>query len=103
MQDPRVLANSVNLQSYRAWELEGYRRSGFVAAMMTVPALAMALTLAAALAKSATGGAGVGAVWSGAVFAIYLVVVGGLMLVSMRRLSAWRRAHAWSPPVPARP
>jgi hypothetical protein len=38
-----------------------------------------------------------------AALAIYLAVAGGLMLVSVLRLNAWRRAHAWTPPTTRAP
>jgi hypothetical protein len=39
MQDPRALSNLRNLQSYRAWEQEGFRRSGFFMIIVSLPVI----------------------------------------------------------------
>jgi hypothetical protein len=103
MQDPRALANPRNLQSYRAWEHEGYRRSGFLMIIMSVPVILAPLfiftvNLTTALLRYAITGARDSALLDMAAFAIYLALAGGLMLLSVVRLNAWRRAHAWTPP-----
>ena len=103
MQDPRALANSRNLQSYRAWEKEGFRRSGFLMIIMSVPAILAPLfictiNLTATLFRHAITDARAWAALTATTFAIYLAVAGGLMLFSVLRLNAWRRAHAWTPP-----
>jgi len=101
MQDPRALANTTNLKSYRAWERDGYRRSGFGAIFMIVPMLMVAFTFAASLLEQATRDARTVVVLVGAAFAIYLVVTGGLMVFGVLRLNAWKRAHPWAPPSPS--
>lgn len=100
MQDPRALANSKNLNSYRAWALEGYRRSGFVQITMIVPLLVPLLALAPILFKHAARDARAWVVLTGAAFALYMVTVFGLSLFAVLRLNAWRRAHPWEPPSP---
>ena len=105
MQDPRALANWRNLQSYRAWEQEGYGRSGFLMIIMSVPVILaplfiVTINLTSTLFKHATTDARAWAVLTAAAFALYLAVAGGLMLLSVLRLNAWRRAHAWAPPTP---
>ena len=46
MQDMRPLANSRNLKSWRAWEGEAYRRSGFNAVLLASPMLTVLFVLA---------------------------------------------------------
>jgi hypothetical protein len=103
MQDPRALANSRHLQSYRAWEQESYLRSGFLMIIMSVPAILAPLfiftvNLTTTLFKPAMPDARAETVLTATAFAIYLAVAGGLMLFSVVRLNAWKRAHAWTPP-----
>ena len=103
MQDPRALANLGNLKSYRAWEQEGYRRSGFLMLVMSVPTMLapvfiVATVLTTTLFEHGASGARVRAVLAGTAFAGYLVIAIGLMLFSILRLNAWRRAHPWAPP-----
>ena len=100
MQDPRALANSNNLNSYRAWTREGYRRSGYVAIAVFVPLLAPLLALAPTLFAHATRDARAWAMLMGTAFALYLVAVLGLSLLAVLRLNAWKRAHPWTPPPP---
>ncbi len=103
MQDPRALANSRNLQSYRAWEQEGYRGSGFLMIIMSVPVILaplfiVTINLTTILFRHAITDARASAVVTATAFAIYLAVAGGLMLFSVVRLNDWRRVHAWTPP-----
>ena len=98
MQDPRALANSKNLNSYRSWERDGYRRSGFGAIFMCVSLLVVVFTVATTLFEHAAKDARALAVLAGAAFAVYLVATGGLMLFGVLRLNAWKRAHPWTPP-----
>jgi uncharacterized membrane protein YGL010W len=105
MQDPRALANLSNLQSYRAWEKESYRRSGFLMIIMSVPVILaplfiFAVNLTITLFRHAMAHARASAMVTATIFAVYLVVAGGLMLFSVIRLNAWRHAHAWTPPTP---
>jgi len=103
MQDPRALANLRNLQSYRAWEQESYGRSGFLMIILSVPVILAPLfiftiNLTTTLFRHAITDARAWAVLTATTFALYLAVAGGLMLFSVIRLNAWRRAHAWTPP-----
>lgn len=98
MQDPRALANPKNLTSYRAWEREGCRRSGYFAVLAIVPLLALVFTLAATRFAHATADVGGFVALTGAAFALYLAVVAGLMIFAVLRLRAWRRAHPWAAP-----
>lgn len=107
MQDPRALANLRNLQSYRDWEQEGYRRSGFLMIIMSVPVILAPLFIATinlttTLFKHAITVPRAWAALTATVFAIYLAAAGGLMLFSVLRLNAWRRTHVWTPPSPRR-
>ncbi len=101
MQDPRALANLRNLQSYRAWEQEGFRRSGFLGIIMSVPMILAPLFIftITALFRHATTDVRAWAVLTATAFAIYLAAAVGLMLFSVLRLHAWRRTHAWTPPI----
>lgn len=103
MQDPRALANSGNLRSYRAWEQKSYRRSGFLMVIMSVPVILAPLfiftiNLTTVLFRQAITDARAWAILTATAFAIYLAVASGLMLFSVIRLNAWRQAHAWTPP-----
>ena len=103
MQDPRALANLGNLKSYRAWEQESYRRSGFLMLVMSVPTMLapvfiLTTILTTTLFEHATRDARAWAVLTGTAFAVYLVVAIGLMLFSVLQLNAWRQAHPWAPP-----
>jgi hypothetical protein len=100
MQDPRALANFDNLKSYRAWQREGFRRSGLDAVSMIAPLLVPFLTWATVLFEHATRDARAFVVLTGAAFALYLATFGGLALVAVVRLNAWKRAHPWAPPSP---
>jgi hypothetical protein len=96
MRDPRALANSENLKSYRAWVQEGYRRSGFNLFMMGIPIFAVAPTISIALFKHAIREAGLTILLTGSI--IYFAVVVGLGLLAALRLNSWRHAHVWTPP-----
>jgi hypothetical protein len=105
MQDPRALANLKTLQSYRSWEQDGLRRSGYLIIVMSIPVILAPLFIFTiiTLASRATTGAPAGAALGATVFAIYLAVAGGLMVISFLRLNAWRQAHAWTPPTTGEP
>jgi len=104
MQDMRALSNSRNLKSWRAWEQDAYRRSGFTVMVLIFSLMAalvapLAIPLAATLHRHApqllkpvllTG--------SG----LYLAMTLGLMAFAVLRLQAWRRANPWTPPEPPR-
>jgi hypothetical protein len=100
MQDPRALANTNNLNSYRAWTREGYRRSGFFAIIVIEPLLMIAFTSFITLFEHPTRDLRTRAELIGAAFALYLVTCVGLMLFATLRLNAWKRAHPWAPPSP---
>jgi len=95
MRDPRVLANSENLKSYRAWEQESYRRSGFNMFMMAIPLFAVAPTITITLFKHAMIYASRWVFLTGSL--IYFVIILGLGLFAVLRMNDWRRAHAWTP------
>ncbi len=104
MQDPRALANLANLRSYRACEQDGLRRSGFLMTVLSVPAVLaplfiVSISVATTLFRHGATDARAWAALTATAFAIYLAIAGGLMLVSVLRLNAWRRAHAWTPPL----
>jgi hypothetical protein len=102
MQDMRALRNSRSLKSWRAWEQEAYRRSGFTAIFMIFALMAsfvvpVAIPIVTSLHRRAprllepvvlTG--------SG----LYLAAIFGLMAFAVLRLQAWRRANPWTPPEP---
>jgi hypothetical protein len=92
MQDPRALANLNNLNSYRAWQREAHRRAGFGA----FPLLAMVVPIACALLSGVRRNLEVAVVLAGV--ALYLVLGAGLLVVTLLRLNAWKRAHPWTPP-----
>ncbi len=100
MQDPRALANTNNLNSYRAWDREGQRRSGFFAIILIVPLLAPFLTLALSSFEHTARDARAFVVLAGAALVLYLAVGLGLSLIAVLRLKAWKRAHPWTPPLP---
>ncbi len=92
MQDPRALKNPTNLRSWRAWQSEGFRRSGYVVIFGGVfPPLVVAFVLAVTLLKPRLVVAEAG-------FGLYLAVCFGLMALAMLRLNAWQRANPWTPP-----
>jgi hypothetical protein len=103
MQDPRALANTANLKSYREWGQEGFRRSGFLPIVLMTTLLAPLFTVSLTpLAHLARGGHD-WVVLIGGALAVYLAACLGLALVAVYRLKAWRRAHPWSPPTPRNP
>lgn len=92
MQDPSALKNPRNLRSWRAWQGEGYRRSGFMAITAGVlPPLASAFVMGCVLLRPALRDLEIG-------FWLYLAAAFGLMVFAMLRLNAWQRAHPWTPP-----
>jgi hypothetical protein len=98
MRDPRALANFDNLNSYRAWEREGFRRSGFFMITMFVPLFVPLLTLAFTMFGHEARDARAFVVLAGAALALYLATGLGLSLIAVLRLNAWKRAHPWAPP-----
>jgi len=98
MQDPRALANPKNLASYRAWNQDGVRRSGFSAITTGVMAFAPMLTGALLLFKPARQDPHTWLVVVGTAFALYLAIMLGLTLFAVLRFNAWKRAHPWEPP-----
>lgn len=103
MQDPRALANTKNLNSYRAWEREGLSRSGLNASGLVLALSTPMFALAASWIEKATRGDAAALVrLMGAAMAVYAVTLGGLMLLGVLRLNAWKRAHPWAPPAPGR-
>jgi hypothetical protein len=94
MQDLRALKNPTNLSSWRAWQAQGYRRSGFLVIMAAVfPALVSTFIIACTLfgRTLSLNGLAVG-------FGLYLAAALGLMGLAMLRLTAWQRANPWTPP-----
>jgi len=91
MKDPRALRNSRNLSSWRAWEQEAYRRSGFTAIFAGVCSLAVGFVLACTLYRGPVA-------FVVLAFGAYLAAVFGLMVFAVLRLNAWKRAHPWTPP-----
>jgi hypothetical protein len=92
MQDPRALKNTQNLTSWRAWQREGYRRSGLLAINAGVfPLLAIAFVVAIALTRPTLAELAVG-------FGLYLAAAFALMGYAVLRLNAWKRANPWTPP-----
>ena len=101
MQDARALANTRNLNDYRAWEREGFSRSGLNAVLLIVALSALIFTFAAVrIEHAARGDPGALVRLMGAAVAVYGATVGGLMLLGVVRLNAWKRAHPWAPPPP---
>jgi hypothetical protein len=95
MQDMRPLANSRNLKSWRAWEGEAYRRSGFNAVLLASPMLTVLFVLAFTAYGRAPGHIEAVVIIG---FGLYLATVLGLMGFAVLRLQAWRRANPWIPP-----
>ena len=98
MQDPRALANTRNLESWRAWRREGFRRSGFGPISLIVPLLAPPFVLAPALFGHAARDARGWVILMAVALALYLAAGLGLSVFAALRLNAWKRAHPWSPP-----
>jgi hypothetical protein len=98
MQDPRALANPKNLESYKAWEQDGVRRSGSSAIFTGAMTLTPVLIGAVLLLKPTTKVSHAWLVLVGTAFALYLAIALGLMLFAVLRLNAWKRAHPWEPP-----
>lgn len=99
MRDPRALANTRNLKSWRAWERQGMNRSGLNVAVVVVAVSALPFSFAASWIEHATrGDAGALVRLMAAALALYLAANGGLMLACVLRLNAWKRAHPWTPP-----
>jgi hypothetical protein len=103
MQDPRALANTANLKSYRAWGQEGFRRSGFLPITLMTTLLAPVFTLSITRFAHLARGGHDWVVLIGAALAIYLAACLGLALFAVYQLKAWQRAHPWSPPAPRNP
>ncbi len=101
MQDPRALANPKNLESWRAWSQDGFRRSGFSAIMAAVVASTPVLSMAMVLTRPVRKDTHAWLILVGAASALYLAIMLGLMAFAILRLNAWKRAHPWEPP-PAR-
>jgi hypothetical protein len=99
MRDLRALANIKNLDSYRAWQREGYRRSGLMAVSLIVPLSACFFVLLPTFLEPMTRDARSFVFLMGGAMALYLALIGGSMVFAMLRLNAWKRAHPWSPPV----
>lgn len=91
MQDARALNNSRNLRSWRAWEAEAFRRSGFFATAVVFPLLVAGFVMACALFKPAPRDLLTG-------FCLYLATTGGLMVFVVLRLNAWKQVNPWTPP-----
>lgn len=101
MRDARALANTKNLNDYRAWEREGFSRSGLNAVLLIVALSGVIFTFAAVrIEHAARGDAGAVVRLMGAAVAVYAAAMGGLMLLGVVRLNAWKRAHPWAPPSP---
>jgi hypothetical protein len=98
MPDPRALANSRNLESYRAWKREGFQRSGLFAIALIYPLLVPFFTLAVTTFEPAARDGRSFVVLAGSALALYLAAGLGLTLWAALRLNAWKRAHPWSPP-----
>jgi hypothetical protein len=95
MQDPRALKNPRNLGSWRAWQGEAYRRSGFLAIAGGVsPLLTIVFVVACTLFKPALRDV----VTIEVGFGLYLAAVLGLTGFAVLRLNAWKRANPWTPP-----
>jgi hypothetical protein len=103
MQDPRALANTRNLDSYRAWDRESLWRSGLNGIVLIVALSATMFPFAVSLIAHGTkGDAGAFVRLMGAALILYIVALGALMLIGVLRRRAWKRAHPWTPPSPAR-
>jgi hypothetical protein len=103
MQDPRALANTRNLDSHRAWQRESLARSGLNMFVLIVALSAPMFAFAASLIEQAAkADAGAFVRLMGAALILYIVALGGFMLFGVRRQRAWKRAHPWTPPPPAR-
>jgi len=96
MQDARALNNGANLSSWKAWEGEAYRRSGFAAILSGVFALMLAFVFSVTVFAGVLGDD----VVSKAVVGLmaYLGISFALMGLAVVRLNAWKRAHPWTPP-----
>jgi uncharacterized membrane protein len=98
MRDPRALRNLDNLNSYRAWEREGLRRSGFSAMFLVVALSVPFFTMATSQIEHWARDARSVAVLTGGVLLLYMLAVVGLMVFAVFRMIAWKRAHPWEPP-----
>ncbi len=98
MQDLRALANTSNLNSYRAWQREGFRRSVFATMSVLVPMLTIPFIFAVTARPDPAIGVRAWVMAAAAALAVYLLVVAGLMAFAVLRLRAWKRANPWSPP-----
>jgi dihydrodipicolinate synthase/N-acetylneuraminate lyase len=95
------MASIRNLDSYRAWDQEAVRRSGFTAIVSVVAGVTPLLMAAILLLEPRTKGAQALHFWLmpvGAAFAVYLLVAFGLTAFAVLRLRAWKRDHPWEPP-----
>ena len=96
MHDTRALKNSANLSSWRAWEGEAYRRSGFAAILGGVFALTLAFVISPSLFARTLGDDLVLISLIGLI--LYLGASFALMALAYSRLNAWKRANPWTPP-----
>ena len=97
MQDPRALRNSRTLSSWRAWQEEACRRSGFTVILAVVsPLLAAAFALFCTLTARGLGRFEFPVILTGG--GLYLATILGLMTFAALRLHAWKRANPWTPP-----
>ena len=91
MQDTRALKNPRNLSSWRAWQREAFQRSCYFVIPGVCPLLALVFVIACTLFKPALRDVVTG-------FGLYLATALGLMVFSVLRLNAWKRANPWTPP-----
>jgi hypothetical protein len=97
MPDTKALRNPRSLSSWRAWEAEACRRSGYVAILMGVfTPLTLAFVIAPSLLARALGDASVPIFFVGLI--LYLAASFGLLAVGYMRMNAWKRANPWTPP-----
>ena len=101
MRDPRALANTRNLQSWRAWEREAHSRSGLGPAVLLIALSSPLFGFVASWTERATrGDARAFASLMAVALALYLAACGGVMLAGVLRMNAWMRDHPWTPPSP---
>ena len=90
MQDERALRNPASLASWRAWQREAYRRSGYLL-LPALSGLVVVFVVACAVSKLTLRELAVG-------FGLYLAATLGLTILAALRMNAWKRAHPWTPP-----
>lgn len=96
MQDMRALKNSRNLKSWRTWQGEAYRRSGFTAILLAQSMLTVGFVLTLTLYGRVFRHVAVAALMAGS--GLYLATALGVMAFGVLRLRAWTRANPWTPP-----